>query len=236
MIAGLGIALLAAPRMAVGQPTKAASPTATATSAVIPSAKPAPQLMDAAQRHHEDGVRFFEAGNYEAARVEFEAGYKLDGKPAWLFNLAKTCQRQGNLEDARRYAKSYEAAVGVGDKEAVELLASIPTAAAPAPAAAPAANITPSSPPRVSPAAWVLLGLGGACLVSAIGTSAAASNLSKQVDAGPLALPDFQAAQSLGEGLNRASISLLSVGLALGVAGGTWAIVNRFYGRQHKTP
>ena len=82
----------------------------------------------------------------------------------------------------------------------------------------------------------VLLGLGGACLVSAIGTSAAASNLSKQVDSAPLALPDFQAAQSLGEGLNRASISLLSVGLALGVAGGTWAIVNRFYGRQHKTP
>lgn len=188
-----------------------------------------------ARAHHDAGIDFYTRGLLDAARVEFEAGYKLDGKPAWLFNLAKTCQRQGKIEDARRYAKSYEAAVGEGDKEAVELLASTGTAAAPV-AAAPAANVTPSPPPRVSPAAWVLLGLGGACLVSAIGTSAAASNLSKQVDSAPLALPDFQAAQSLGEGLNRASISLLSVGLALGVAGGTWAIVNRFYGRQHKTP
>lgn len=194
-----------------------------------------------ARAHHDAGIDFYTRGLLDAARVEFEAGYKLDGKPAWLFNLAKTCQRQGKIEDARRYAKSYEAAVGEGDKEAVELLASIgtsaaaPVAAAPV-AAAPTANVTASPPPRISPAAWVLLGLGGACLVSAIGTSAATDNLSKQVDSAPLALPDFQAAQSLGEGLNRASISLLSVGLALGVAGGTWAIVNRFYGRQHKTP
>lgn len=185
-----------------------------------------------AMAHHDAGIDFYQRGLLPQARIEFEAGYKLNGKPEWLFNLAKTAQRQGELADARRYALQYQAAVSLPDekKDAAELLASLPAESAATPDPKPAA-----ASPKVNVGAWVLLGIGGGCLVGAIGTGAAASSLSARVESGPLVLSDYQAAQSLGEGLNRGSIALLSIGLAFGVAGGTWAIVNR-YGRQHRTP
>lgn len=51
------------------QPT----PPAPAVSAQAAPVRPPPMLMDAAKRHHDDGVKFYEAGAYDAARVEFEA-------------------------------------------------------------------------------------------------------------------------------------------------------------------
>jgi hypothetical protein len=50
---------------------------------VAPTApqKPTKPMIDAAERYFRDGVRFTEEGNYDAARVSFEAGYKLSGEP-----------------------------------------------------------------------------------------------------------------------------------------------------------
>jgi hypothetical protein len=49
--------------------------------------KPTKPMIDAAERYFRDGVRFTEEGNYDAARVSFEAGYKLSGEPDFLHNL-----------------------------------------------------------------------------------------------------------------------------------------------------
>jgi tetratricopeptide (TPR) repeat protein len=67
-------------------------------------------MIDAAERYFRDGVRFTEEGNYDAARVSFEAGYKLSGEPDFLHNLSWTAERQGQLADAIGYADRYLAA------------------------------------------------------------------------------------------------------------------------------
>ena len=72
--------------------------------------KPTKPMIDAAERYFRDGVRFTEEGNYDAARVSFEAGYKLSGEPDFLHNLSWTAERQGQLADAIGYADRYLAA------------------------------------------------------------------------------------------------------------------------------
>ncbi len=72
--------------------------------------KPTKPMIDAAERHFHDGVKFTEEGNYEAARICFESGYKLSGEPDFLHNLSWTAERQGQLADAIAYADRYLAA------------------------------------------------------------------------------------------------------------------------------
>ena len=72
--------------------------------------KPTKPMIDAAERHFHDGVRFTEEGNYEAAKICFESGYKLSGEPDFLHNLSWTAERQGQLADAIAYADRYLAA------------------------------------------------------------------------------------------------------------------------------
>jgi len=253
MIAGLGIALLATPRMAVGQPTKAASPTATATSAVIPSAKPAPQLMDAAQRHHEDGVRFFEAGNYEAARVEFEAALGLSKEPEVLFNLSLAAEKQGQLADAIGYAERYLAAVPSSlDAEKVrERIAGLRAklagdaargVAAPVPqpvaddvhkpvatvdvqaGAVPASSVRV----RVPKAALGLMGGGAALLLGGIATGSAALGTARQLEMmDSVVYRDLLEVQRRGDALSTASVVLFATGGAVVVAGAVWGIWGR---------
>lgn len=43
--------------------------------------------MQAAQRHFESGVNFYKTGDYEAARIELESGYRLSKFPDFLVNL-----------------------------------------------------------------------------------------------------------------------------------------------------
>jgi len=69
--------------------------------------KPTKPMIDAAERHFHDGVKFTEEGNYEAARVCFESGYKLSGEPDFLHNLSWTAERQGQLTDAVTYAEPH---------------------------------------------------------------------------------------------------------------------------------
>jgi hypothetical protein len=69
--------------------------------------KPTKPMIDAAERYFRDGVRFTEEGNYDAARVSFEAGYKLSGEPFFLHDLSWTAERQGQLGDAIGFAERY---------------------------------------------------------------------------------------------------------------------------------
>lgn len=49
--------------------------------------EPQPPTVQAAQRHFESCVNFYKTGDYEAARIEFEAGYRLSKFPDFLVNL-----------------------------------------------------------------------------------------------------------------------------------------------------
>lgn len=260
MIAGLGIALLVAPRLAAGQPTKAASPTAAASSAVIPSAKPAPQLMDAAQRHHEDGVRFFEAGNYEAARVEFEAALGLSKEPEVLFNLSLAAEKQGQFADAIGYAERYLAAVPSSlDAEKVReriaglraklagdaargVAVSVPQPVAddvhkPVAAVDVRGGAVPVAPTssvrgRVPKAALGLMGGGAALLLGGIATGSAALGTARQLEMmDSVVYRDLLEVQRRGDALSTASVVLFATGGAVVVAGAVWGIWGRGRGR-----
>ena len=113
--------------------------------------KPTKPMIDAAERHFHDGVRFTEEGNYEAAKICFESGYKLSGEPDFLHNLSWTAERQGQLADAVTYAERYLAAKPDADnadrtRRRVELLRSRMAQATSQPSAAQATPPAPCSP------------------------------------------------------------------------------------------
>ena len=193
----LGLCALSAASVAHAQP-------------VLPTApqKPTKPMIDAAERYFRDGVRFTEEGNYDAARVSFEAGYKLSGEPDFLHNLSWTAERQGQLADAVTYAERYLAAKPDADnaertRRRVELLRSRMAQAQPSPAQATPAPTQQSTPapaavqpqnatsapanptkpaPRgsVPPAAIGLLAGGGALTLAGVGLLAGAWATGKQ--------------------------------------------------------
>lgn len=193
---------------------------------------------DAAEKHHESGVGFFQKGLLEEARIEFTAAYQLSKRPAILFNLAKVAEKQGKREDCRSFAQSYQAELTKQctetkecgeDADLVELLARC----APQPPVGPAR--VASSPKKKTPVLpIVLLSTGAASLVSSLACSLATGPINERVRQ-PITLADYSAAQLQGGQLNVASASLLGIGLALGISGATWLLVWR-YGGQHKTP
>lgn len=208
--------------------------------------------VDAAKAHLESGAAFFEQGQYEAARIEFEAGYQLSHRSGFLFNLAKVAQRQGKLDECRTLAKQYEVAAATicvetkencaPDPEIPKLLkeCQAPLAANPvavpsaAPTAAPVVAVADQlrKPNLVMPS--LLLGFGGAALIGSLGCALATFPINSRVRQ-PITQEDYTNAQTEGMRLNAASGSLLGIGLALGVSGATWMLVKR-YGGQHKTP
>jgi hypothetical protein len=45
-----------------------------------PLQRPSRPMIEAAQQHYLSGTRFFEAGSWDAALVEFSAGFQLSGE------------------------------------------------------------------------------------------------------------------------------------------------------------
>ena len=228
MANGIVLALLMAGLEQTSAPANGVTPPPSESAAAEATAQA--QRDDAARKHFDTGIEFFNSGQYDAARVEFEAGLKLNGRPEWLFNLAKVAQHQGKLAEAREFALRYQVMQGAADPEAKALLDSLPPEAA----RAPQAPLQQSK--RLTPAPWALVGVGAGSLLGAIVTSSVALSLSRHVESTPLVLPDYQAAQSEGASLNAASGSLLAIGLGLAAGGTTWLLVRHFQGRQHKTP
>jgi tetratricopeptide (TPR) repeat protein len=78
---------------------------------VIPRAvTAAPTETDGVKRareHHKRGVAAFEAGRYEEALREWEAGYKLSPRPLFLLNMGHAERRRGELGNARSLYKRY---------------------------------------------------------------------------------------------------------------------------------
>ncbi len=237
----LGLCALSAASVAHAQP-------------VLPTApqKPTKPMIDAAERHFHDGVRFTEEGNYEAAKICFESGYKLSGEPDFLHNLSWTAERQGQLADAVTYAERYLAAKPDADnaertRRRVELLRSRmaqaqPSAATPAPTQqsastrsrpAPKRKQRPSEPDearpswKVPPAAIGLLAGGGALTLAGVGLLAGAWATGKQAQSPGVTYDEWATLSDRGRALNTGGLSLAIVGGAVVVAGGVWAIVGR---------
>ena len=217
--------------------------------------KPTKPMIDAAERYFRAGVRFTEEGNYDAARVSFEAGYKLSGEPDFLHNLSWTAERQGQLADAIGFAERYLAAKPDAEdagrtRNRIERMRSqlgqtvpssqpAPVQAAPTqpkPATAPAlpqnAASGPTSPAKVSgrgkvpPAAIGLLAGGGALTLAGVGCLAGAWTTGQQSQASGVTYDEWATLSDRGRALNTTGLSLAVVGGAVVVAGGVWAIVS----------
>ena len=71
-----------------------------------------------AREHFAAGSRYFDAGDYRAAAVEFEASYRLSGRPALLYNLYLAQERVGNTAAAVSYLERYLSDGEPGDRRA----------------------------------------------------------------------------------------------------------------------
>lgn len=77
--------------------------------AQAPDAEPstAGSTAKEAREHVELGVLYYDANRFAEAAAEFEAAYKLSGRPALFFNIARAKAKLGLEEEAITYLKRY---------------------------------------------------------------------------------------------------------------------------------
>ena len=112
-------------------------------------AQPAPS-NDAARIHYEQGKTLAGNGNYAAAYFEFESGYRLDPRPAFLFNMGEAARGMGDVAKARAAFEHYLALEPTGAlaDTARKRLAEFATTPQPvATGAAPVGQTEPAKPP-----------------------------------------------------------------------------------------
>ena len=112
--------------------------------------------------HLERGLALYRSGSYAAAIAEFEAGYALLPRPAFLLNIAQAWRKLGQLERARSYYQRFVERAPAHDPARPQVLVAIekidaqlrepPPAEANVAAAAPAPG-TPSLPAGAPPSA-----------------------------------------------------------------------------------
>src|SRR5438046_297965 len=61
----------------------------------------------AARARFQEGVEYFDKGQYENARASFLQAYALRKHPAVLLNLAQSCLRSGHALEAARFFQQY---------------------------------------------------------------------------------------------------------------------------------
>jgi len=68
---------------------------------------PTPEEVQQAQARWKEGKAFFDAGNFEAARVAFRQAYTIFPHPAFLQNLGEAELRSGRYVEAARHLAQY---------------------------------------------------------------------------------------------------------------------------------
>lgn len=199
--------------------------------------------LEQAKAHYATAEQAFAAGQFEIARIEFEAALGLlppEGSAknaeihsATLFNLALVAERLKNLDACRRYIALFRNSIKEPDKdEALRTLeARLP------PKLEVASPTTVKRRPvsvRTFAGPSVLLALGGASLLSATVPAALGAGLSRMVETMPVTPSQLADYNSEGNGLNAVAITLCVVGSGLIIGGGVWLGI--VYGKQHKTP
>lgn len=127
------------------------------------SARAAPTAEETAEarRHYAIATRAYDLAEYEAALNEFKEAYRINGDPAFLFNIAQCHRKLGRPADAVSFYRTYlRRAPDTPHRPEVEKfiadLEAIPRApAAPPPAAATSPPQTTVAPPPAAPAALV---------------------------------------------------------------------------------
>jgi len=187
-------------------------------------------LTAAAKDHYERAEQFYKAEQYDAARIEFQAGYDLSKNPVFLWNLAKASEKMGDRQAALDFAQRFRATLTEPDPEVDAFVKSLLGPADP--------NKPPSGTPvppvvekpvirKRSPAPWILIGLGGALLIADIGVAVAGAQLSKSNEGAMLTRAELDDLNARGGRLNAAGFSLLGIGLGSVAAGGIWLAVRR---------
>lgn len=203
---------------------------AAGTQAAPPTApgQPSPEEMAAAKQHFDTGAKFFQEGNYSAARAEFQAAYDLSKLTPLLFNLARAAEKQGQKDDALRYYDQYLASNPTDAEEvrkhAVELRAETGAAGPSAQAldGGPAwLKGTSKLPPIPAIAA---LGAGVVFLAIGIGTGAAALSTQEEVASATNRYwtGDVAALYDKGKALNGAAIAFDVLGGVALAGGAAW--------------
>ena len=202
--------------------------------------------QDAAAQHFQLGVEFYRAGDYAAARVEFEAAFGLSQLPDLLHNLSLTTEKQGQVREAIEYEERFLAAKG-GELTTAEIdeargrlfrlreqqnhgpqtaptVPAVPAVASPGPAS----GVEPTAGGWRPPAgALTLLVGGGAVLVAGLACGGAALATGSQLSSGQaFTVREIEALTARGNTLNASAIALdIAGGVALS-AGATWTIAD----------
>ena len=222
--------------------------TAIAQPDLSPLQRPSRPMIEAAQQHYLSGTRFFEAGSWDAALVEFSAGFQLSGERDFLHNLSWTHEKAGRLREALDYAERYLTACrGTEDEEraakrvaflkqrypggsaSAPPVVAVPVGTIPAHNVASEATAAPIAAEKPKPPGLAigLLTGGGALTAAGIGCLAGAWATGQQVESANL----YSEASPLidrGRALNATGIALTVTGGALVVGGAiTWAVLSR---------
>lgn len=130
-----------------------------AISAGLAGAQPAAQQQ--AKQHFKQAKTLQEAGNYDAAALEYAAAYELDHRPEMLFNIAQVQRLGKHKREAIDYYERYLAAQpdGAGAREARQWIAELSRQIEPeratdkpvAPEKAPTVPPAPNGPPGEVP-------------------------------------------------------------------------------------
>jgi hypothetical protein len=179
--------------------------------------------VSVAHADHKRAMQFYKAGEYEAARIELQAGYDLSKNPVFLWNLAKVAAKQGDRQAALDYVQRYRITLEAPDSEVDALVKNLM-----GPAEAPKPTETPKPIVKArSPIPWVLLGLGAGLLIADIGVGAAGYRLSQSTEGAAFTVTEWDELTAQGNRLNTAGWCLLGLGVGAAAAGGIWLAVRR---------
>jgi tetratricopeptide (TPR) repeat protein len=195
----VGLVLWGAASARAQAPASGQSDSAAMQAAHAAEQESAMQAADAeARKHFQIGKLLLDSGRFQEATTEFEAAYKLSGRPQLLYNLYIAYRDAGNVDKAIESLRGYLdkvpdapdrinltarlASLEEQRKRQLEQaerarLASEEAERAKAEAAKRTYTVTDHS---VVP--WVVMGVGGALIVASVGTGVAALGKSKELE------------------------------------------------------
>ena len=186
------------------------------------------QEIALAERHHAEATRLYQAGNFAAARVEFQAAYDLSREPDILHNLSLVAEKQGKLDESIALEERFKAERGAeitqGERDGIDgRIARLRQSAT-----VPVAQSATSSGRRPPLGSIVLMAGGGALLITGIGCGIGAVVTGNHVrNDGPFPPNEKQALLNQGQALQSTGIAFDVLGGAALIAGVSWAIVDR---------
>lgn len=207
-------------------------------------APPGPDT-DLAKQHYEAGQQAFEQKRYEAAAVEFRAGYELSHEPEFLFNLSVVREKQGRIEEAIDLEEQFIRAKAGSilkpgeskadiEKEGQDRLSHLRGLLQPKQISAfdqlqgsSAKSSTSGFKPPAG--AITLFAVGGAGILAAVGCSIGALAANSQINGGGPFFPnEYSELVARGNALDRATIGLGVIGGTAVAVATVWTLVYRF--------